>query len=199
MDDIVQTFLAAQRTFTDRVHAVKEDQWSAPTPDTEWTVADLVDHLVDENRWFPPLMHGLDLESAGEVVQGARRLPVDGGVGSNLAELWDESAAASSDAAVEPGARDRTVTLSRGPTPAEHYLGEMTIDLIVHAWDLGKAIGYGQALPADLADFGYEQVRGWGDASGSGYFQPPVSVPDNASSEDKLVALTGRDPNWTRT
>jgi uncharacterized protein (TIGR03086 family) len=197
MDDIVQTFLAAQRVFTDRVHAVTDEQWSAPTPDTEWSVADLVDHLIDEHRWFPPLLHGLDVEAAGEVVQGARRLPVDGGVGANLAELWDEAATASTDAVVEPGARDRTVALSRGATPAEQYLTEMTMDLIVHAWDLGKAIGYGQGLPADLAEFGYEQARGWGDVSGSGYFHAPVPVPDDAPAEDKLVGLTGRDPNWT--
>jgi uncharacterized protein (TIGR03086 family) len=142
-------------------------------------------------------MHGLDLEAAGEVVQGARRLPVDGGVGANLAELWDEAATASTDAVVEPGATERTVTLSRGATPAEQYLTEMTMDLIVHAWDLGKAIGYGQGLPADLAEFGYEQARGWGDVSGSGYFHAPVPVPDDAPAEDKLVGLTGRDPNWT--
>jgi uncharacterized protein (TIGR03086 family) len=196
MDDIPQVFLVAQRTFTDRVHAITEEQWSAPTPDTEWSVADLVDHLIDEHRWFPPLLHGLDLGAAGEVVQGARRLPVDGGVGANLAELWDEAATASADAAIDPGAMDRSVELSRGDTPARQYALEMAIDLIVHAWDLGKAIGYDEPLPSELVDFGYEQARDWGDISDSGYFGAPVSVPDDASQEDKLVALTGRDPNW---
>ncbi len=117
MDDMPQIFLAAQRAFSERVHAVSESQWSAPTPDKDWSVADLVDHLIDQHRWFPPLMHGLDLDAAGEVVAGSRGLPVDGGVGANHAELWDEAATVSVDAVMQPGAMDRSVELSRGTTP----------------------------------------------------------------------------------
>ena len=50
MDDPLNVFLKAQREFGDRVHAVAEDQWARPTPDAEWSVADLVGHLVDEHR-----------------------------------------------------------------------------------------------------------------------------------------------------
>jgi uncharacterized protein (TIGR03086 family) len=194
--ELSQIFLAAQREFSARVHAITEDQWAAPTPDTEWTVADLLDHMIDEHRWFAPLLHGLDYASAGEVVAGSRDLPVDGGVGANHAELWDEASAASADAVVEPNALSRTVELSRGATPAEHYVIEMSMDLVIHAWDLGKAIGYDQPLPAGLVEFGYERAQGWGDLSGSGVFDAPVSVPDDATAEDKMVALTGRDPGW---
>ncbi len=73
----------------------------------------------------------------------------------------------------------------------------MTIDLILHAWDLGTAIGFDAPLPSDLVEFAYRQARDWGDVSESGYFDAPVSVPDDAPTLDKLVALTGRDPNWT--
>jgi len=85
MDDELNKFLSAQRAFTERVHAVREDQWQAPTPDSEWRVADLVGHLIEEHRWAAPLLHGQDLETAGKIVAGSRRLPVDGGVGANLA------------------------------------------------------------------------------------------------------------------
>src|SRR5581483_3327375 len=159
MDDELGTFLTAQRAFGDRVHAVREDQWQAPTPDTEWTVADLVGHLIEEHRWMPPLLHGQDLETAGKVVAGARSLPVDGGVGANLAEEWDEAAVGSADAVSEDGALDRTVALSRGPTPARDYVAEMIFDLVVHAWDLGTAIGYGEPLPADVVERVYEQAQ----------------------------------------
>jgi uncharacterized protein (TIGR03086 family) len=196
-EDIVQLFLAGQRAFGERVAAITEAQWSAPTPDDDWTVLDLVDHLVDQHRWVPPLLHGLDLDAAGEVVAGTRTLPVDGGVGSNHAELWDEAATVSSDAVVEPGVLEREVALSRGATPAGQYLLEMTVDLAIHSWDLGTAIGYAEALPADLVDFAHAQVSTWGDVSGSEYFGSPVEVPSDASTQDKLVALTGRDPNWS--
>lgn len=197
MDELLAMFLAGQRAFGDRVRAIAEAQWSAPTPDADWSVAELVDHLVEQHRWLPPLVHGLDLDAAGEIVAGTRTLPVDGGVGSNHAELWDEAATNSSDAVVEPGALEREVALSRGPTPARQYLLEMTIDLVIHSWDLGAAIGYAEPLPAELVDFAYHEVKGWGDVSASDYFGAPVTTSPDASTEHKLVGLTGRDPSWT--
>jgi uncharacterized protein (TIGR03086 family) len=195
MENLVEAFRQAQQAFSDRVHAVAEDQWQAPTPDTEWSVADLVGHLIEEHRWAAPLMHGLDLESARKVVEGSPSLPVDGGVGGNLAEEWDEAAIESLDAFTDDGAIDRTIELSRGPTPARDYLSEMIFDLVVHGWDLGTAIGYsGATLPDELVEAVYEQAKGLGDLSGSGMFAKPVSVPDDASPIDKLVALTGRNP-----
>jgi uncharacterized protein (TIGR03086 family) len=197
MDEPIGVFLAAQRAFGDRVHAIAEAQWSAPTPDAEWTVADLVAHLIDEHRWLPPLMHGLDLTAAGEVVAGTRDLPVDGGVGANLAESWDEAAIGSADAVVEPEALKRSVELSSGPTPARDYLREMTTDLIVHAWDLGTALGLTDPLPDDLVAFALAEVNKWGDMSGTSYFGAPVPVSDDAPAISKLVAATGRNPMWS--
>ena len=55
MDEPLNAFLAAQRVFTEVVHAVGDDQWHLPTPDTEWDVAELVGHLVEEHRWAAPL------------------------------------------------------------------------------------------------------------------------------------------------
>lgn len=195
MDDLVSKFLAAQRAFGDRVHAIREDQWHAPTPDTEWDVAALVSHLIDENQWVPPLIHGLDLDAAGKVVEGSRTLPVDGGVGSNLAEVWDEASIGCADAFKEPDALERSVALSRGPTSARDYIGEMIFDHIVHAWDLGTAIGYQEPLPEDVVEAVYAMAKGMGDLSSYGdMFQPAVDVADDAPTIDKLVALTGRQP-----
>jgi uncharacterized protein (TIGR03086 family) len=194
-EELLPMFQKAQRAFTDRVHAVREDQWSAPTPCEDWSVADLVQHMIDEHLWAAPLMHGQDLESAGKIVEGTRRLPVEGGVGANLAEQWDEAITASADAFTSAGALDRTVSLSRGDTPASDYVNEMIGDLTVHAWDLGKAIGYSDALPEDLVAFVYEEVEQAGDMSSSGMFKPAVDVPEDAPTVDKLVGLLGRQPS----
>jgi uncharacterized protein (TIGR03086 family) len=196
MDELLEMFLAGQHEFGARVHAVAEDRWDAPTPDTEWSVADLVNHLVDEHRWAPPLLRGLDLDAAGKVVAGSRSLPVDGGVGANLAELWDEAAAGSAEAVTADGALERDVELSRGTTPVRQYLGEMVFDLTVHSWDLGKAIGYTEQLPRELVEFVLANMPGSGDLSGSGLFAEPVDVGEDASPQDRLVAATGRNPSW---
>ena len=198
MDDELSRFLSSQRAFAERVHAVREDQWSAPTPCREWSVADLVSHLIEENRWAAPLVHGLDLQSAGKVVEGARKLPVHGGVGANLAEEWDEAAVEAGDAFSADGALDRTVNLSRGQTPVRQYIAEMIADHVIHAWDLGQAIGYAEPLPAELVDVVYEVAKSMGDMSDSGMFDKPVAVPDDAPTIDRLVALCGRDPHTAR-
>jgi uncharacterized protein (TIGR03086 family) len=192
--DFVSMFLSAQRAFGERVHAVREDQWHAATPCSDWDVAALVEHIIDEDKWLTPLIHGLDLDSAGKVVEGSRSLPVNGGVGANLVEVWDEASLAAADALGEDGAMERTVELSRGPTPAAEYIGEMTIDHLIHSWDLGTAIGYREPLPADVVETVYGMIKDL-DLSGFGeMFKPAVSVPDDASTLDKLIAKTGRNP-----
>jgi uncharacterized protein (TIGR03086 family) len=195
MDDQLEKFLSAQREFAARVNAVSEDQWQSPTPDSEWSVADLVSHLVEEHRYAAPLMDGHNLEAARMIVDGARSMPVDGGVGANLAEEWREASVGAGDAFSADGALDSTVGLSSGPRPARDYIEEMIVDLVVHSWDLGKAIGYAEPLPDDLVAAALDKVQAFGDMSGSDVFKAPVSVPDDAPAIDRLVALTGRDPS----
>lgn len=196
MDEPLNAFLATQRVFTETVHAIGEGDWHAPTPDTEWDVAELLGHLIEEHRYAAPLLHGQDLDSARMIVEGSRKLPVDGGVGANLAEEWNEAAVESSDAFAGDRALDRDVALSRGATPARHYIAEMTFDLVVHGWDLAKAIGRDIEFPPEVVEHVYEQAKTFGDLSGSGFFAPPVDVPDDAPTLDKLMGLTGRDPGW---
>ncbi len=198
MDDLVSMFLIAQRAFNDRVHAVRDDQWHRPTPDTEWDIAALVDHIVDENRWLPPLVRGHNFDAAAKIVEGTRSLPADGGVGANLAQAWDDASLASAEAVQEDGALDRSADLSRGPTPVRDYLGEMMFDHLVHSWDLGAAIGFdGEPLPPELVEIAYALVGGMTEElAASGLFADPVDVPDGAPTLPKLIGLTGRDPNW---
>lgn len=190
MDDVVSRFLTAQREFGTRVHDVRDDQWGAPTPDDDWDVAALVDHLIDENRWVAPLLDGMSLAAAGDLV-AALPLPAEDRVGA-----WDAAAAASSAAFAGEGAVERTVELSRGPTPAIQYIGEMTFDLCIHSWDLGRAIGSQRPLPDELVQVVFAMASSIGDLSAFGdMFKPAVSVPDDAPLVDRLVALTGRDPS----
>ena len=73
----------------------------------------------------------------------------------------------------------------------------MVFDLAVHSWDLGKAIGYDEMLPRELAAFVKAKVDAAGDLSGSGLFAKPVDASGAASPQEQLVAATGRDPSWS--
>jgi hypothetical protein len=100
-DDLIATFSSAQAAFTERVHAVAPDQWRLATPDTQWTVADLAGHLVDEHRWAAPLLAGLDMDAARVVVAG---LGPAGADGTALVRAWDQAAASSAAAFRADGA-----------------------------------------------------------------------------------------------
>lgn len=181
-------FRSATTAFGERVHAVHADQQASATPDSDWTVADLVEHVIDAHRWMSPLLHGLDFDACAKVVEDTR------GAGVDLAESWDKASTTSVDAVLAEGVLDSTVALSRGATDARVYLDEMIIDATVHAWDLGTAIGFDSALPDDLVDYVYARIEGAGDLSEAGLFREPVEVAEDASTLDKLLGATGRDP-----
>jgi uncharacterized protein (TIGR03086 family) len=189
--ELIGTFLVAQKAFGERVHAVGPDQWLLATPDSEWSVSDLIRHLVDEHRWAAPLLAGLDLTAAAAAVA---ELGPAGPDGAALVRDWDRAAAASAQAFRADGALRGAVAITRGTVPAEEYLEEMILDLVVHAWDLGVAIGYPVRLPADAVRAIYPLAQAIVDRTPRGMFAPPVQVRAGASPVDRLVALTGRQP-----
>jgi uncharacterized protein (TIGR03086 family) len=186
MQNLLDLFSKGQDQFGMRVHRINSEQWGTATPCSDWTVRQLVDHLIDEQRWVPPIVAGKSLAQAQAVVDSPQ-------VGEDPVAHWDAAAAASRTAIGEPGALEREVTLSRGQTPATEYLSELILDLAVHSWDLGRAVGITDPLPADLISHAAGLVQGV-DLSSTGAFDPPVSVSPDASDEDRLMAATGRDP-----
>ena len=188
MANILNLFDEGVQQFSRRVEAARADDWTKPTPDAEWNVADLVKHLIDEHLWMPPLLGGHDLETAEKMVESTQS------AGDPAAD-WATAATASLQSVREPGALERTVSLSRGPTPAEQYVAEMVVDLTIHSWDLGKALGVNNDLPDELVSYVYGIVDDAKEMlASSGMFAAPVSVPDDASLQDKLIAASGRDP-----
>lgn len=173
--------------FTDRVHAVRADQWDAPTPCTEWTVRDLVAHLTGEQLWVPSLVReGATTASVGDAFDGDV-------LGPDPVASWDTAAAASRAAFREAGALDRTVHLSFGDTSAAFYCGQMTTDLVVHAWDLSRAIGADETLPDALVDFSVREVEPYAaELAKSGLFAPAVEQPRDADAQTRLLGLLGR-------
>jgi uncharacterized protein (TIGR03086 family) len=189
--ELIGTFLVAQKAFGERVHAIGQDQWLLATPDAEWNVSDLVRHLVDEHRWAGPLLAGLDMTAAAAAVA---ELGPAGPDGAALVHGWDQAAAASAQAFRAGGALHGAVAITRGIVPAEEYLEEMILDLVVHAWDLGVAIGYPVPLPADAVTAIYPLAQAIVDRTPRGMFAPPAQVRADAPPADRLIALTGRHP-----
>ncbi|MDQ3957887.1 MAG: TIGR03086 family metal-binding protein, partial [Actinomycetota bacterium] len=174
MSDVVELYRRGLEEFGKRLHAVKDDQWSAPTPCSEWSVRDLANHVIGENRWVPPLMEGKTIQDVGDALEGDL-------LGDDPASAWDMAAKEALAAMEEPGALDRTVHLSFGDVPGRVYLGQLLIDHAIHSWDLARAIGAGEDLDHGLVRFAYDeltpQVEEWRQG---GAFADRVDVPEDA-------------------
>jgi uncharacterized protein (TIGR03086 family) len=162
--------------------------WGAPTPCTEWTVHDLLNHLVAEQLWVPELLAGATTADVGDRYDGDV-------LGGDPVGRWRVAAGAAREALLRPGVLDQEVHLSRGLTPAAEYSWELTLDLAVHGWDLAQGIGAVSPVDPQLAetllaifDDQVQQWRNWGT------FGTPVTVGPDADPSAKLVALLGRQP-----
>src|SRR5437763_7515909 len=177
----------AVEAFGRRGMAVGPDDWARPTPCSEWTVRDLARHLVYEELWAPPLLAGATVAEIGDRFEGDI-------LGADPQAAWKEAAAASVDAAT-PASLAATVHLSFGDFPGQEYLGQLTADHVIHAWDLARGTAGDDRLDAELVQFVHDfmapQVEQWAAA---GVFAPPVDIPADADLQSKLLAMTGRRP-----
>jgi uncharacterized protein (TIGR03086 family) len=177
----------AVEEFGDRVDRIRPDQWDLPTPCREWTVRDLVDHLVYEQVWVPPLLAGATIQEVGDQYAGDL-------LGDDPQEAWKRASAAAVEAVAAAGdLGDFDVHLSYGSTTADHYVGELTSDLVVHAWDLARGIGADDTLDPELVEAVAASTPPGGPGPGA-IFDPPVPLPPDASPQDRLIALYGRQP-----
>jgi uncharacterized protein (TIGR03086 family) len=184
-DELLALFQRAQAQFTDRVDAVAPDQWDDPAlPD--WTVGDLVAHLVTEQLWVPPLLAG-EPYLEGRFPDGTSDL-----LGADPFTSWESAADDSLSAFAEDDALIRTVHLSGGPTPATEYIFEMTADLTVHAWDLAQATGGDTELDGELVTAGLVYAVRLPPDGIPGLIGPPVDVPDASPPQTRLLARFGR-------
>ncbi|MEU4088444.1 TIGR03086 family metal-binding protein [Streptomyces aureus] len=179
----------ALELFGRRVHAIHDDQWEAPTPCSDWSVRDLVGHLVSEQAWVPALVRdGATVDTVGDSLDGDL-------LGADPVAAWEAVAEASRTVFAEPGALDRTVHLSFGDMPAGDYCAQLVTDLTVHAWDLSRAIGADEELPGDLLSFAVREVTPHAaELEKSGLFAAPEEPPPGADVQTKLLCLVGRRP-----
>jgi len=184
--DAIVLFERAVDGFGAHVHAVGGGQWHDATPDTEWDVRMLVNHVTVEQLWVPPLVGGKSVADVGSSLDGDQ-------LGDDPSATWDAAVAASRAAFAAPGALERHVSLSSGAKNVAEYCWEMTIDALVHSWDLARGIGTDDTLDPELVALAYDQVLPIAEhLQETGMFAPPVLVPDDAPLQTKLLGLFGR-------
>jgi uncharacterized protein (TIGR03086 family) len=186
--DLIQAHGLAMTEFDRRVRAIEPEQWVLGTPCREWSVRDLVGHLVYEQLWAPELLAGCTVDQVGD------RFDHDN-LGDDPLVSWVVAAAAAREAWLEPSALAKPVSVSSGMLPADEYCWQMTTDLAVHAWDLARSIGADERIDPELAAavlaYVERNIEEWGETS---MFDSPVPVPPDADDQTRLIGLLGRKP-----
>jgi uncharacterized protein (TIGR03086 family) len=183
--DVPELFRRSVDEFDRRVAAISDDQWTNSTPCPDWSVRDLVNHIVGEAAWMPPLL-------AGKKVDEVDGLEGDL-LGGDPKGAWDDASARSVEAVEQDGAMEVTAHLSFGDFPGEFYVSQVLCDHVIHAWDLAAAIGDNDALDPELVSFTHDFYMPADEVLRYGAFGPKREVPDDADPQTKLLAFTGRD------
>lgn len=171
------------REFWTRLSAVTD--WDAATPDTEWTVRDLVMHVIEEQQWVPHLLAGRSIAQAQRDLEPLR---------DDLKAEWQLYSLAATAAWRETSATAR-VQLSYDTVTMEEFLREQVSDVAIHTWDLARAIGADETLDPALVEAVWSVFAPQQDTlAASGLYAPPVPLPDDAPLQSRLLAVTGRDP-----
>jgi uncharacterized protein (TIGR03086 family) len=180
MSDLLDRYRALADDFSARVNTVPAAAWSNQSPCEEWTARDVVTHVIGIHRHFLSVLDGTPEPSSdpGDVVPA-----------------W---AAARSDvetALADPERAGRVVETPFGAVPFEVFVGRfMSVDLLVHTWDLSRATGLDERLNADAVVHAYEGLKPM-DAMlrGPGMFRDKVTPPAGADLQTEFLCFLGRD------
>ena len=170
--DAVRVLSRALDQTGDVLAEVRHDDLGRPTPCTDWTVQQLVDHLVATPGRFLQMMNGsqpdwsADAPRVSQDWAGAFRVSAD-----DLIHAWH--------------GRPDTESASADWQSAE---------LATHTWDLARAIGRStDDLDAEVAERGLAFMRENLTADNrSVAFGPEQPAPEGASAYDRIAAFAGR-------
>lgn len=181
---VAERHAAVTKNFSRIVEGVRD--WGAPTPVEGWQAVDVVQHLVEWSRGMFGSVEGVTFGQIGSVIAD----PVDA-----WTHHCEQMQLLLSTAKIEGLILEND---HFGKMPLVDAIATFYVpDVFMHSWDLAVATGQQSGLDAATCAAmleGMEQQEA--ELRASGQFGERQPVRDDASSEQKLMAFIGRDPNW---
>lgn len=171
---------------------VPADRWDASTTCAGFDLRTLVNH------WVLYTSHGLEHRAL------RKDMPEElTGRDFTADAAWAEAYAAQLDRAVaawaDPEVWEGDIDLGEMSVPAKDIAGMVIKEMAVHGWDVAASTGQTFAISDEAAAFVLSVV----DENAEIYrkydgFADPVEVGTDAPVFERALALSGRDPHWTR-
>ena len=170
----------AQDAFAGVLANVSPDHLGAPTPCTEWTAKDLIEHVIGGNEYVG--------KWADNPIEPPPRP-------DNIADAHRTAATAAHEIFAGLDGMSTMFNPPFGHVPGQLFIGIRPADVLTHAWDLAVATGQSTDLDPELAT---EQLAAVRAVVGPQFRGPgkPFAEEQPCSSErapaDQLAAFLGR-------
>ncbi|MEV2221148.1 maleylpyruvate isomerase family mycothiol-dependent enzyme [Nocardia vinacea] len=184
MSDLLRLDATALALIAHDVATVSDADMDAPTPCAGWTVAGLMSHMNERH----------------EAVIASILAPINDHA-DNPRDDFARTAARWVVAMEQTG--DVVNLPQRGPLATDTVLSVHFVDMLVHRWDLSRALSRPCPVPDRLTALALPIARSI-TAPGSalngpdGVYRPPVEPDRPLPALDAIAALLGRDPHLER-
>lgn len=191
-------FVMADQALNSVVGQIRDEQWQLEVPpefarrqqDHPVLLREVINYHAYDDAWVPAMLAGRTMDEVGKDAFAGDLLGDD--PKGSFAALVERACAAAA-ALDDP---DRTVHCSFGDFTAREYLWQVNGFRGLRAHDIAKVIGAGTVLPADLVRGLWEEIEPHAEEWRQiGVFGGKVDVPEGAPLQDRLLGLTGRQPD----
>jgi uncharacterized protein (TIGR03086 family) len=170
------------------INNVSDAQLAESTLCTEWTVKDLINHMVGGSTMF-----AISAEEGSVPDEMLGQLMGGDNVGDDPKGAWARASKRAMTAFELPGAMEKIVKLPFGEMPAGVALNIAIFDVATHSVDLARATGQ-QVSDTEMLEgalkLGRQMVGP--ELRAPGVFGAEQASSDAASAEDRLLAFAGR-------
>ncbi len=180
MTDVQDKYRHVSSGFDAAVRAVTPDRWEAQSPCELWQARDVVSHIVAGHR------------SVIARVKGGESQPLL--ADEDPKEAWEEARRALDEITGDPVAVAKEIDGPTGSMPAGQIIDQfVTMDLLVHTWDLARAVGADERLDEDSVRHAYEALKPM-DAMIRlpNVFGPKLDPPPDADLQTEFLYFLGR-------
>src|SRR5579863_2944542 len=113
--------------------------WSRPTPCTQWTAAQVLQHAALDQRVWGATLAGAALATV--MLPGENPFAPSGQLGADPLAYTEQALAESAPAWSVAGAATVPIPLPQGEMPPADAAGAAALDAAIHAWDIALATG----------------------------------------------------------
>ena len=142
----------AGQEFRARLYMVDSRSWGLATPCEGWSVRELTSHVGVGNQRTTYFLGGASHEEAAAKVD--RDL-----VGEDPSGAFDWSLSAQARAFADEDALERPCETDIGEITGRQLLRFRILDLVLHRWDLSRAIGTNEYLDAVLVEHTWREIE----------------------------------------